>query len=132
MFSFAAMAAEHAPAPATGKETQAELKPLVAQPAPGITIINGKKFFSLAGARRFTNSGPSALQVMHHPRSGSAASHRPSVLPPVQSPADSAVSTKVAPSASSATSTDVLSVFAPDDKSVPAISPDSAAITPIK
>jgi hypothetical protein len=99
-----------------------------------VIIVNGKKFFLLSNARHFTAgpNSPSALSVMHHPRppvrptrpvapistkAGVAATSTPGdVLTSPTTPASGTTST--APGA-----TDVLSIFAPDDKTVPPVAP---------
>ena len=45
------------------------VKPLLQNP-PNVTIVNGKRFYSLQNVRRFTGSlnSPRALSVLHHPR----------------------------------------------------------------
>jgi hypothetical protein len=44
--------------------------PAAPAPAPKYVIVDGKKFFLLQNAHRFTgsNNSPSALSVVHHPR----------------------------------------------------------------
>jgi hypothetical protein len=107
MFSFAAHADDD-PKPAPLKSLQ--------QTSPNVTIIDGKKFFSLQNARHFTGStnSPRALSVIHHPRPEGGAvtgSHRTSL--PFASPSSG--------TALPTTATDkekVLSIFDPDNKSV--------------
>jgi hypothetical protein len=101
------------------------VKPLSQTPSPNVTIVNGQKFYSLTNARRFTASGPSALQVIHHPRPpATVVSNRNTVMP------TTAVDTK-APAAST---NPVLSVFAPEDKGLPATAQPQASVSadPIK
>jgi len=113
--SFAALAAED--------QSKTTLKPLAATPKPGIVIINGKKFFPLQNARRFTASGPSAEMVMHHPRERGVIVTRGTRSSPVAA-ADSAAS------AAKAEPGDVLSVFAPEDKTVSPAAPLNAPMKP--
>jgi len=80
---------------------------------PGVVIVNGKKFFPLQNARRFTGSSnsPSALSVQHHPRTQPPAPtiRRAAALQPAPASGDTSKATTTSPS-------DVLSVFAPEDK----------------
>jgi hypothetical protein len=86
--------------------------------APAETqIVNGKRFFSLQNVRRFngSNNSPKALSVTHAPRQKLA----PTVQRGTGAPASAATAAgaKMPPEASD----QVLSVFAPDDKRIPAV-----------
>ena len=106
LFTFSALAEDGA----------SSLKPLRAE-KPGITVIDGKRFFSLQNARRQTGSGwsPSALSVMHHPRDPRIFSMRRMATLPA--PADSAHNLPTPSNAKSTTASEqLLSIFAPEDK----------------
>ena len=100
---------------AAGTTTAPAVKPL--QPPSNVEVINGKRFFSLQNARRFNgpSNSPKALSVIHAPRggsfSGSPRTHSvPSALPLAPS-GDAAAMPKTQ-------SDSVLSIFAPEDKSL--------------
>jgi len=118
LFSMAVVAAEEQP--------QAELKAITAVPVqqkPGIVIIDGKKFFPLNNARHFTNSSPSSINIIH-PQS---ASRGPIVTRGTKSSLPMTTSS-AKPSAKPAAPGDILSVFAPEDKTAPTITSSGTAI----
>lgn len=115
---------------------KAALQPLMPgqQAKPGITIIDGKRFFSLQNAKRFNGNGPPMNNVMHHPRQQGVIVTRGTRSTPANEVAGDAgakmgkddfpalpPSSGVHPVGSKANPNDVLSVFAPEDK--PALPP---------
>lgn len=83
---------------------------------PNVTIVNGKRFYSLQNVRRFTGGvdSPRALSVMHHPRPlGTVTGPRGASLPLTRP--ESGTGMPLEP----ADKDKVLSIFAPDDKSAP-------------
>lgn len=119
LFSFAAPAAD-GPKPVA-------VRPLLQSP-PNVTVIDGKRFYSLQNVRRFTGGldSPRALSVMHHPRPlGMTVGPRHAGLPLAQpsggaglSGGASAGSGTGAPMAAS-DKEKVLSIFDPENKSLP-------------
>lgn len=98
----------------------------------GIQIIDGKKFFPLSGARRQLNSdlSPSALAIINHPRADTriTPAFRARMNPRLASHED------VPPPRNSSTNTTpvsndeaILSVFAPDDRSLRSMPSNSAS-----
>lgn len=99
-----------------------EAAPLQTIQESGIQVIDGKKFFPLNGARRqfSTTPTPSALAVINHPR-----------VDPRISPANRARMTPVAigknPTPPSSPDDDILSVFAPEDRGLKSLPPNSSS-----
>ncbi len=90
----------------------------VQQPA-NVQIINGKKFFSLQNARRFTGStnSPKALSVMSRAHADISRTRRTAPLragaaPGAKAPVNLDLSTSLLPRPAS---DQILSVFAPED-----------------
>ena len=79
---------------------------------PQAIIVDGKKFFPLANARRFNGdpNSPAALQIVHHPRPAGFSARHTHTLPMAQSEDGSAAQTP---------SNSVLSVFEPPGSGTP-------------
>lgn len=108
--------------PAVALAQQAAATPAAASPPKPInyTIIDGKKFFNLSGARRFTGStgtpSPAALSVVHHAHTqGNVGTRHSKPLPAITEDTAKKLNTNDNTVSSTPTANPVLSVFAPTE-----------------